>query len=113
MAHELSHYVLIGQKQIYEESEENEWLTDLLTIANGFGVFIGNTKFEFNQWQSGDGWGGWQYSIQGYLPQQIVGYAMAEIEVRRSEVIPDWTSYMKEDFRNDFLKSMKYLLNEK
>jgi len=112
IAHELSHYVLIGLNQIYEESEENEWLTDLFTIANGFGIFMGNTKFEFNQWQSGDGWGGWQYSMQGYLPQQIIGYAMAEIEIRRSKSMPDWVKFMKEDFRKDFVKSMKYIKNE-
>jgi len=113
IVHELSHYVLIGLNQIYEESEENEWLTDLFTIANGFGIFMGNTKFEFSQWQSGDGWGGWQYSIQGYLPQQIIGYAMAEIEIRRVNSTPEWTKFMKGDFKNDFTKSLNYLITEK
>ena len=113
IAHEFSHYVLIGLNQIYKDSEENEWLTDLFTIANGFGIFLGNSRFEFNQWQSGDGWGGWQYSIQGYLPEQIIGYAMAEIEIRRSKSIPDWAKFMKADFRKDFIKSMNYLSKEK
>ena len=115
IAHELSHYVLLGQKGVYLEGEENEWLTDLLAIAYGFGIFIGNTKFEFSQWQSGDGWGGWQSSMQGYLPQQITAYAMAEIEIRRTKKIPDWINLLKNDFQNDFKKSMKYLIsnNEK
>lgn len=111
MAHELSHYVLIGLNDIYTDTIENEWLTDLFTIANGFGIFMGNTKFEFSQWSSGDGWGGWSYRIQGYLPQQIIGYAMAEIEIKRSNSIPDWTQYMRGDFSDDFTKSMKYLLS--
>jgi hypothetical protein len=111
MAHELSHYVLLGQKDVYLEGEENEWLTDLLAITFGFGIFIGNTKFEFNQWQSGDGWGGWQYSSQGYLPQQITAYAMAEIEIRRTKEIPEWIDFLKNDFKNDFKKSMKFLIS--
>ena len=109
----MSHYILIGIQNVYSDDEENEWLTDLFTIANGFGIFMGNTRFEFNQWQSGDGWGGWQYSIQGYLPQQVIAYTMAEIEIRRSNSIPEWTKYMKDDFKNDFVKSMDYLLNAK
>lgn len=109
IAHELSHYVLIGINDIYMEDEENEWLTDLFTIANGFGIFMGNSKFEFSQFESGDGWGGWQYSIQGYLPQQVIGYAMAEIETKESYEIPEWTKYMKDVFRKDFTESMKYL----
>ena len=113
IAHELSHFVLMGQKDVYLEGDENEWLTDLLAIAYGFGIFLGNTKFSFSQWQSGDGWGGWQYSTQGYLPQQIIAYAMAEIEIRRTNKIPNWTDYLKKDFKNDFQKSMKFLISER
>ena len=110
MAHELSHYVLAGKRRLFLNEDENEWLTDLLAIAFGFGIFIGNTKFEFNQWQSGDGWGGWQYSIQGYLPQQVTAYAMAVIEIQRTEEMPDWVKLLKGSFRKDFEKSWKYLI---
>ncbi len=109
IVHELCHYVLIGQKDFLLEGEENEWLTDVLAIAYGFGIFIGNTKFEFSQWQSGDGWGGWQYSIQGYLPQQITAYVMAEIEIRRTQSLPKWVNLLKGNFQKDFEKSMNYL----
>jgi hypothetical protein len=110
IVHELCHYVLIGLKEFSLEGEENEWLTDVLAIAYGFGIFIGNTKFEFSQWQSGDGWGGWQYSIQGYLPQQIIAHVMAEIEIRRTNSLPQWTNLLKGNFQKDFEKSMNYLL---
>lgn len=109
IAHELSHYVLMAQKNVYLEGDENEWLTDLLSVAYGFGIFIGNTKFEFSQFQSGDGWGGWQFSTQGYLPLQITAYAMAEIEKRKKNETTKWVNLLKKDFRNDYLKSMKYL----
>jgi len=110
IAHELSHFILMGQRNIELEGVENEWLTDLLAIANGFGIFIGNTAFEFNQWQSGDGWGGWQSSMQGYLPQQITAHAMAIIEMKKSSEVPDWTSHLKTDFKTDFEQSMRYLI---
>ncbi len=113
MAHELSHYVLIGQKEFRIKGIENEWLTDLLTIAYGFGIFIGNAKFNFTQWQSGDGWGGWGYSSQGYLPQQITAYAMAVIEVNRNPNMPKWINHLERNFRGDFKKSRKYLLSER
>lgn len=109
IAHELSHYVLMGKINVYLEGDENEWLTDLLAIAYGFGIPIGNSKFSFGQWQSGDGWGGWQYSTQGYLPQQIIAYSMAVIEVKRTDEIPYWIDLMKKDFKEDMKRSMKFL----
>ena len=109
VAHELSHYVLLGQHGFQLDGEENEWLTDLLAIGYGFGIFIGNSRFEFSQFQSGDGWGGWQYSIQGYLPHQIIAHAMAEIEITKNQSIPSWTRLMKIDFQNDFKKSMEFM----
>jgi len=84
IAHELSHYLIMDEKGYYFEEEENELLTDLTAIAYGFGIFLGNSKFKFQQWQSSDGWGGWSSSTQGYLPQQIIAYTMAEIESRRN-----------------------------
>jgi len=39
IAHELSHFILMGQRNIELEGVENEWLTDLLAIANGL-VFL-------------------------------------------------------------------------
>lgn len=110
IAHELSHYVLIGQKGIYLPGEENEWLTDLLAIAYGFGVFLGNTKFTFQQWQSGDGWGGWSSSATGYLPQQVIAYALASIEFRKGNESPMWINFLKDSFKSDFRKSMLFLI---
>lgn len=112
IVHELCHYVLLGIKQISLEGEENEWLTDLLSIAYGFGIFMGNSKFYFNQWQSGDGWGGWQYSTQGYLPLQIIAYAMAEIQFRKNNTDLSFTKYMTKDLKKNFLKSFKFIRSD-
>lgn len=109
MAHELSHYVLIGLKNIYTDDDENEWLTDLTAIAYGFGIFIGNSTFSFSQWHSGDGWGGWRSSAQGYLPQQIIAYALAEIQHRKNEGKPEWIKLLNKNLQHDFERSMKYI----
>ena len=109
IAHELTHFCLIAEKDINLEGEENEWFTDLVTIALGFGIFLGNVKFEFSQWQSDDGWGGWQYSSLGYLPEKVIAYAMADIETMRSNEIPEWTKFLKPDIKKDFIQSMEYI----
>lgn len=109
MAHELSHYILMEEKGYFFEEDENEWLTDLTSIAFGFGIFMGNTKFNFNQWQSADGWGGWSSSTQGYLPEQMIAYAMAFIQFRKKEMEVEWIHYLEGDFRRHFEKGMKYL----
>jgi hypothetical protein len=84
----------------------------LTAIAYGFGIFLGNSKFRFKQWQSGDGWGGWSSSTQGYLPQQIIAYAMAEIQKRKNNLQPFWHDHLKRDFKKDFSKSLKYIEKE-
>lgn len=110
MAHEVAHYILIGMMKEYESSEE---LTDLLAIAGGFGIFLGNSAFNFSQYQTGDGWGGWSYSSQGYLSQQEIGYAMAFIEEQRTEKLPSWNKYFNNNVKSDFKHSFNYIRQTK
>jgi len=113
MAHELSHYILITDKGYFFEGDENEWLTDLTAIAFGFGIFMGNSRFQFNKWQNGDGWSGWSSSAQGYLPEQVIAYAMAEIQFRKKEMKPKWTNYLERGIKKYFQKSLKYIAENK
>lgn len=112
LAHELSHYIIMYEKGYHFEETENEFLTDLATIGFGFGIFLGNTKFNFKQWQSGDGWGGWSASTQGYLPEQVIAYTMAEIQNRKQNLEPDWVDHLHGDFKKQFKKSLKYIAQE-
>ena len=100
------------EKGYHFEEQENEYLTDLTTIAFGFGIFLGNTKFNFNQWQSGDGWGGWSASTQGYLPEQVIAYTMAEIQNRKSNLEPTWVDHLQGGFKKQFKNSIKYIAQE-
>ncbi|WP_044213064.1 hypothetical protein [Flammeovirga sp. OC4] len=108
IAHELCHYIIMEEKGYYFEEYENELRTDLTAIAYGFGLFLGNTKFNFNQWSSG-GMQGWSSSSQGYLPQKVIAYAMAEICMRKRDLEPEVLQYANKSFKKDLQKSLKYL----
>jgi hypothetical protein len=109
LAHELCHYVLIGEKGLLMEGEENEWLTDLLAISYGFGIFIGNLRFGYSSALSTwDRSSYWVFHMQGYLPQQITAYALAKIEMDRNDFWPEWMDFLQGDFKIDFQRSMQF-----
>ena len=110
--HELCHHILINLKGVRYKSIEDEWLTDLLAVSYGFGIFVGNSKFSITQWQSNLN-AGWSASSQGYLPQQVTGFALAKIEMRKNNgMTPKWLKYCSPNLKSDFKKSIKYLKKE-
>jgi hypothetical protein len=110
MAHELCHYVLIG---LYEyghmDDQENEYLTDLLVIAYGLGIFQGNSSFSRKTWDSSSGHSGWSIGKQGYLPKQVTAYAMAVIELYKGRFEQDWLHFLEKDFKKYFTRSVGYV----
>lgn len=82
ISHELSHEILLGENRI---NENDEFLTDLTAITYGFGIFLGNSKFRFSQFSTNGGFG-WQSSNQGYLPEQIIAYAMAKLSFLKKKI---------------------------
>src|SRR5690606_24171520 len=72
IAHELSHLTLLGEGRLQENDEE---LTDLNTIALGFGTFTANSIFRFQQFQ-GTSHQGWQTQRSGYIPEQVAAYSL-------------------------------------
>lgn len=104
MSHELAHHKLLGENRIHYN---DEYLTDLTAIAFGFGIFLGNSRFQF---QSGLRSGfGWQMSSQGYLPEQLIAYAMATLSLKKNETDTSYTEYLTKTLRTDFTKSRDYL----
>jgi len=73
IAHELSHLTLLGEGRLEENDEE---LTDLNTVALGFGIFTANSIFRFQQFQ-GTSHQGWQTQRSGYIPEQVAAYGLA------------------------------------
>ncbi|MEP2280854.1 hypothetical protein [Maribacter sp.] len=97
ISHELAHQILLGENRI---EENDEYLTDLTAIAYGFGIFIGNSRFQFSA--SGLGW---QSGGQGYLPEQIIAYTMAWLSNVRNEKT-DYSQFLDKSMKKYFDQSM-------
>jgi hypothetical protein len=104
IAHELCHEVLLGDNRI---EENDEYLTDLTAIVYGFGVFIGNSKFNFSSFSSGSSFG-WESSGQGYLPEQVIGYAMAKLSYLKQEDT-SYSQFLDKTLQSFFNQSVTYL----
>ncbi|WP_459212506.1 hypothetical protein [Aquimarina rhabdastrellae] len=107
IAHELAHQILLGENRI---EENDEFLTDLTAIVYGFGIFIGNSRFNFSSFSTNKG-NGWSMSNQGYLPEQIIAYAIAKLSIERKEEI-EYVEYFNETMKKFFLQSITYLEQE-
>ncbi|WP_299125370.1 hypothetical protein [uncultured Tenacibaculum sp.] len=108
ISHELSHHILLGENRI---EENDEFLTDLTAIAYGFGIFIGNSRFNFSQFST-NGRFGWNSTGQGYLPEQIIAYAMAWLSIERNEKT-GFSQYLNKSMKKYYEQSYKYLTDEK
>lgn len=101
----MSHLILLGEGRLEKNDEE---LTDLNTIAMGFGIFTANSTFKFEQWR-GTSHQGWQASRQGYIPEQVSAYGLALLaNYQRTDKL-DWTQYLNSSIRKMFNKNMEYL----
>ena len=76
-AHELAHYLLATAANPPPcDDEEMEFLTDLAAVYLGFGVFLANTRFEFEAISDGP-MQGWRWQNAGYLPEADLIFALA------------------------------------
>ncbi|MFY7669507.1 hypothetical protein ACOSP6_00330 [Tenacibaculum sp. MEBiC06402] len=101
ISHELAHQILLGENRI---EENDEFLTDFTAIVYGFGIFIGNSRFQFSANDFG-----WQSSSQGYLPEQIIAYAMAWLSKERNENT-DYSQYLNKSMKKYFNQSLNWLI---
>lgn len=108
LAHEVSHVILLGGNLI-ELNRYHELLTDLCTVFCGFGIFSANTSCIFQQYQRNDGYHGWRTGRQGYLSQQVYGYALACWAWLHHDDKAPWERYLTENVKHDFRASMRYL----
>ena len=76
-AHELSHFLIATAQSLPPGEEELlEFATDLTAVYLGFGVFMANSSFRFEQ--HGDAFSmGWQASRQGYMTERQLVFALA------------------------------------
>ncbi|MDQ3395292.1 MAG: hypothetical protein M3512_14435 [Bacteroidota bacterium] len=100
ISHELSHYILLGENRIEVNDEP---LTDLTAITYGFGIFLSNSKFNFNASNSG-----WRMNSQGYLPEQMIAYAMAWLTRYRDDSV-DMEKYLNKSTYKYYKQSLDYI----
>ena len=108
IAHELGHVILLGGERISQDNQSHEYLTDLLTVFLGMGIFTANAAFQFGQWQD-HSHQGWNISRQGYMSEEMFGYALAGYCWMRNEHKPAWADMLAINVRHYFRRSLSYL----
>jgi hypothetical protein len=108
LARQLAIYKLSAEYQIKEDIEA---LADLTAIVFGLGIFIGNSYFKFKQW-TGNTHSGWRMQKSGYLPEQMVAYAMAWLSHYKNEEIV-WKRYLNKTIKKYFEQSYEYIEQNK
>jgi len=110
MCHELAHVHLHAAKQVPAESEEEEeCLTDLLTVYMGAGIFTANAAFRFDKWGEASTGHGWRASRQGYLSETLLAYSLACYGWLRGETSPAWGKHLQGNVLYYFEDSVHFL----
>jgi len=108
IAHELGHVILLGGGKISHDDKDHEYLTDLITVFFGLGIFTANSAFQFSQWQD-HSHQGWRTARLGYMSEEMFAYSLAVYAWMRGETNPKWSSCLAMNVGHYFKQSMKYL----
>jgi hypothetical protein len=109
ISHELGHVLLLGDERISPEREDQEPLTDLLTVFFGLGIFGANAAFDYQQQAVGSRYVRWSTSKLGYLTEPMFGYALARYAWLRGEKHPTWEKYLDTNPREFCKRGRRYL----
>lgn len=107
-AHELAHCILLGNGLLTGSEADHEFITDLLPVVKGLGIFCANAAlvlenhaFMQGSWQS--------VSKAGYLPSRMFGYALAVFAWLRDEHRPAWSGHLRGDPQSALKSGLTYL----
>jgi hypothetical protein len=107
LAHELAHEILLGGRLLSPEVADHEWVTDLLMVYLGVGIFAANATVSEASGYEGN-WSWWQIGKQGYLSAHMFGYAMAQFAfMRREEAF--WGKHLRPDAADTLVKGLRFL----
>lgn len=108
-AHELSHYLTATAKQPPPGGWENwEFATDIAATFLGFGIFMANSAFTFEQHASADAQG-WHTSRSGYLSENEHCYALAIFLMLKGIEVDAAARHLKPSLKKRLKKAMKVL----
>lgn len=105
-AHELAHEILIGRGLIDPDSVDHEMVTDLATVAFGFGLFGANDSLndEYRIHRRGD-----SIARTGYLPADAWSYALALRANAGERDIDGWIEWGRPLIKKVVRKSTRFL----
>ena len=105
-AHELAHYLSYNSPLPPLGREYLEHATDLLAVYMGFGVFLANTAFSFQQYNNVYSQG-WTVCNQGYLSQYELTYALAIFCTLKNISNPEVEKHLKKSLCSFYKKAVK------
>jgi hypothetical protein len=108
LAHELAHEMLLGGGLLTASVTDHEWVTDLLPVFLGVGVFAANATISENCGQAGL-WSWWTMGRHGYLPARVFGYAFALFALMRGEQDVAWAQHLRLDAFAALREGLAYL----
>jgi hypothetical protein len=107
-AHELAHDLLLPTGYLSVEESDHEYVTDLLTVFLGMGVFGANSHIR-ERYTRDVTFFTWSIGRTGYLSERMYGYALALFAWIRSERSPAWASHLRPNVRDILWKGLRYL----
>ena len=108
LCHELAHELLLGGGLLTTEISDHEWVTDLLPVFLGAGVFAANATVKETHDRVGNvSW--WSMGKQGYLPARVFGYAFALFAFMRGEKSPAWAEHLRLDASSALRDGLRFL----
>ena len=108
VAHELAHEILLGGKLLEQGEKDHEWVTDLLPVFLGLGVFATNSSvLESHVREGNEYW--WTIGKLGYLPMRVFAYALACFASIREESRPEWSRHLRLDASKLLAQGMKFI----
>ncbi len=107
LAHELAHDLLIG-RGLLKNDLDAEWITDLLPVYLGLGLFTANATLRERSVRQGR-YRHWTLRRRGYLNSCTIGYALALFAWVRDERRPDWAKFLRLDAMHALAAGLRYL----
>jgi tetratricopeptide (TPR) repeat protein len=108
IAHELSHFLLLGENRLDRHTPDMEAITDLATVVLGMGVFNANVSFR-TKCYTAVRWHFSSTSRMGYLRPDTWSYALALFGWLREEAKSNWISYLEIAIRDTCKCGLAYL----
>ena len=107
LAHELAHDLLIG-RGLLKDDLDAEWVTDLLPVYLGLGLFTANATLREKTERYGR-YSRWSIHRRGYLNSCMLGYALALFAWARGERRPKWAEFLRPDAAHTLAAGLSYL----